>query len=97
MNVVNRIDKSSTPYLYRGEGCVDKFVEELSRIKEEVEERMRENKPMEEATEWQKMEFKNATKCSICNKCFKEGDERVSVIIVIFLVNTVDALTINVI
>ena len=34
-NVVNRINKSSTPYLYRGE--------ELSRIKQEVEERIRQN------------------------------------------------------
>ena len=56
---------------------MDKFVEELSRIKGEVEERMRENKPMEELTGWQKMESKNATRCSICNKCFEEGDERV--------------------
>ena len=40
-NVVNRIDKSSTPYLYRGEDCMDNFVEELSRIKEEVEKRIR--------------------------------------------------------
>ena len=41
MNVVNRIDKAPTPYLYRGEDCMDKSVEELSRIKEEVEKRIR--------------------------------------------------------
>ena len=97
MNITNRIDKLSIAYLYRDEGCTEKFVKEFSWIKEEIEKRIRENKPMEEATEWQKMEFKNATKWSICNLYFKEGDERIWVIIVIFLLNTVDIPIINII
>ena len=90
MNVVSKIDTTSTPYIYRGEDCTDEFVEQLSRIKDEVEERIRENKPMEELTEEQKIEFKNATRCSICNKCFKAVMKELETI-AIFLENTVDA------
>ena len=32
LNVVNSIDNISTPYLYRGDDCMDKFVEQLAKI-----------------------------------------------------------------
>lgn len=77
LNVVDRINKSSTPYLYnRGEDCMDKFVEQLASIKDDILERMKENKPMTISDE-QELEFRNATRCSICNKHFKEDDEKV--------------------
>ena len=77
LNVVNRNDKTSTPYLYRGEDCMDKFVEQLSKIKDEIDERMRVNVPMEELTDEQELDFKNAKRCSICNKLFEDGDKKV--------------------
>ena len=76
LNVVDRINKSSTPCIYRGEDCMDKFVEQLASIKDEILERMKENKPMIMLDE-QELEFRNATRCSICNKHFKEEDKKV--------------------
>lgn len=76
LNVVDRINKSSTPCIYRGEDCMDKFVEQLASIKDEILERMKENKPMIISDE-QELEFRNATRCSICNKHFKEEDKKV--------------------
>ena len=39
-------------------------------------DKMREEKPMIITPE-QEIEFRNATRCSICNKNFEEGDKRV--------------------
>ena len=65
-----------------------KFVEELSGIKGEVEERTRENKPMEEPTEWQKMESKNATRCSGVPYAINASEKvmKEPILIVIFLI-----------
>ena len=41
LNVVSSLEKTSTPYLYRGEDCMDKFVEALSQIKNEIFEKMK--------------------------------------------------------
>ena len=76
MNVVNRIDKTSRPYLYRGEDCMEKFVEQLTEIKTDIFNKMNVNKPME-ITDEQEIEFRKATRCSICNKQFKPEDEKV--------------------
>ena len=46
LNVVNRIDTPSTPYLYRGENCMDKSVEQLGNTKSDIIEKMNVNKPM---------------------------------------------------
>ena len=56
---------------------MDKFVEQLSEIKETILSKMKTNLPMEKLTEEQQLQFKNATRCSICNKKFQEDDERV--------------------
>ena len=77
LNVKNSVDNSCQPYLYRGEDCMDKFVEQLSEIKEMILSKMKTNLPMEKLTEEQQLQFKNATRCSICNKKFQEDDERV--------------------
>ena len=76
INVVNSIDKTSTPYLYRGENCMDRFVEKLYEVREQIMDKMHEEKPMIITPE-QEIEFRNATRCSICNKNFEEGDKRV--------------------
>ena len=62
LNVVNRIDKTSQPYLYRGENCMDKFVEQLSEIKNDIFSRMNVDEPMD-ITDEQELEFRKATRC----------------------------------
>ena len=39
LNAANRVDKTSTPYLYRGEDCTDKFIEQLGNIKSDIIEK----------------------------------------------------------
>ena len=77
LNVKNSIDNSCQPYLYRGEDCMDKFVDQLTEIKETILSKMKTNLPMEKLSEEQKLQFKNATRCSIYNKQFQENNERV--------------------
>ena len=65
LNVVSRIGNTCQPYLYRGEDCMKKFVEQLTEIKKDIFEKNNVNKPMDELTYEQKTEFRNATHCSI--------------------------------
>ena len=74
LNVVSKIDNTCQPYLYRGEDCMKKFVEQLTEIKKDKFEKMNVNKPMGELTYEQKTEFDQATHCSICNKKFQPDD-----------------------
>ena len=76
LNVVNRIDKTSTPYLYRGEDCMEKFIKQLSEIRSDIDEKMDVNEPMDISSE-QEIEFKKATRCSICNKQFNPDELKV--------------------
>ena len=41
INVVNAITGSNEPYLYRGEDCMDKFVEKMNEVREDVIKKMR--------------------------------------------------------
>ena len=77
LNVVSRIDNTCQPYLYRGEDCMKKFVEQLTEMKKNIFEKVNVNKPMDELTYEQKTEFRNATHCSICNKKFQPDDTKV--------------------
>ena len=70
LNVVSRIDNTRQPYLYRGEDCMKQFVQKRTEIKKDMFEKMSVNKPMDELTYEQKIEFRNATNCSICGKNF---------------------------
>ena len=36
LNVVSRIENTCQPYLYRGEDCMKKFVEQLTEIKKDI-------------------------------------------------------------
>ena len=52
------------------------FVEKLTEIKKDMFAKMNVNEPMDKLTFQQKTEFKQATRCSICNKKFQPDDER---------------------
>ena len=77
LNVVSRIDNTCKPYLYRGEDCMKQFVEQLTEIKKDIFEKNNVNKPMDELTNEQKLEFKLSSHCSICGKKFEPDDEKV--------------------
>ena len=76
INVVNAITGSSEPYLYRGEDCMDKFVEKINEVREGIVNRMKEVKEMI-MTEKDKEDFENATNCFICGNVFKPEDKKV--------------------
>ena len=77
LNVVSRIDNTCQPYLYRGEDCMKHFVQKLTEIKKDIFDKINVNTPMDELTYEQKIEFRNATNCSICGKKFQEDDTKV--------------------
>ena len=75
VRVVNSIDGSSKPLLYRGEDWVDVFIHMIIEVKGEVVDKMEENKEnMFNATH--SRYFNTATKLFICGKDF-QGDRRV--------------------
>ena len=75
INVVNSIDASNEPFLYRGEDCMDVFVKKMIEVKDKIMEKMKENKDIIMKDEdWR--DFKTATKCFICGEDFKEGDKK---------------------
>ena len=76
INVVNAITGSSEPYLYRGEDCMDKFVEKINEVREDIISRMKEVKEII-MTEKDKEDFENATTCFICGNDFKPEDKKV--------------------
>ena len=76
LSVVNAIDNTCQPFVYRGEDCLDHFVNPLTEIKEDIFSRMKESKKMDISIE-QETEFKKASRCSICEKNFKAGDKKV--------------------
>lgn len=77
INVVNSINGSSEPFLYRGEGCMDVFVKKMIEVKDNIMNKMMEHKEIiMRADDWR--DFKTATKCFICGKDFKEGDKKSS-------------------
>ena len=76
INVVNAITGSSEPYLYRGEDCMDKFVEKMNEVRQDVIKKMKEVKE-KIMTEDDKTDFDTATKCFVCGKGFQEGDKKV--------------------
>ena len=75
INVVNAITGSSEPYLYRGQECMDKFVEKINKVREEVLEKMKEDKDrIETEKDWE--DFNNATNCFICGNKFEAGEKK---------------------
>ena len=76
INLVNSIDNSSEPFLYRGEDCMDVCVQKMIEVKNKVMDKMKENKPMLFNNNNQ-IDFNNATHCFICGNAFGAGDVKV--------------------
>ena len=62
LNVVNRITNEATPCLYKGEDCMERFCITINKIKKEIMEKMKENKPIQWSAK-QKEEHKKAKHC----------------------------------
>ena len=76
INVVNAIDGSSKPFLYRGEDCMDVLIQKMIEVKHEIMDKMKENKEnIMMRNNWR--DFNTATKCFICGKDFQQGDRKV--------------------
>ena len=65
INVANSIDGSSKPFLYRGEDCMDVFIQKTNEVKDELMEKMKENKEIIFNAN-NRRDFNTATKCFIC-------------------------------
>ena len=68
INLVNSIDGSSDPFLYRGEDCMDVFVQKMIEVKNKIMDRMKENKDMifNNNNNNNRIDFNNATHRFIC-------------------------------
>ena len=69
LNVVNSITNEMTPYLYRGEDCMNKFCDTMNKIREEVMDKMKTPKDMI-ITHKEQEEFEKSTHCFFCNGKF---------------------------
>ena len=76
INVVNSIDGSSEPHLYRGPDCMDVFVKTMVEVKDKIMEKMKENKEIIFNAN-NLRDFMTATKCFICGNDFVDGDVKV--------------------
>ena len=65
INVVNAIYGSNEEFLYRGEDCMDVFVQKMIEVKDKIMEKMRENKEIIFNNN-NRIDFNNATQCYIC-------------------------------
>ena len=72
LNMVNAVDNTNYEYLYRGSDAVDVFCNKVNEIREDIKERMQENKEIH-MTDEDKADFKNATHCFICGEAFKKN------------------------
>ncbi len=78
INVINSIDGSSEPFLYRAEDCMDAFTDKMIEAKERIMEKIKEGKPMifnnNNNNNNNQIDFNNATSCFICGKDFLPTD-----------------------
>ena len=95
LNVVNSIDNTSQPYLYRGEDCLDHFVNKLREVKKDIFDKMNVNKPMD-ITDEQEAEFRKATDVQYVIRILNQKIQK-SETTVILLVSIEVVLTKNVI
>ena len=79
LNVVNSITNEMTPYLYRGEDCMDKFCATMNKIREEVMDKMMTPKDMM-ITHKEQEEFEKSTHCFNCHGKFTDkGKDKMKV------------------
>ena len=62
LNLVDAVDNTNQEFLYRGEDAVNAFCNSLNEIRDDIKERMQENKEIEMTGE-DKEAFNNATHC----------------------------------
>ena len=78
LNLVNAVDNTNQEFLYRGDDAVDVFCKKINDIREEIKEKMKENKEIL-MTDEDRKDFKTATRCFICgdrfNKTYKTEKE----------------------
>ena len=78
LNVVNSITNEMTPYLYRGEDCMNKFCDTMNKIREDVFDKMADVEPLD-PTDEEEAQFEKATRCFICNQKFSESKNQTKV------------------
>ena len=72
LNLVNAVDNTNQEFLYRGDDAVDVFCKKINEIRDEIKEKMKENKEML-MTDEDKKDFETATHCFICGDKFKNS------------------------
>ena len=78
LNLVNAVDNTNKELLYRGDDAVDVFCNTINEIRDEIKEKMKENKEIL-MTDEDRIDFETATHCFICgdrfNKTYKTEKE----------------------
>ena len=72
LNLVNAVDNTNQEFLYRGDDAVDVFCNKINEIRDEIKEKMKENKEIL-MTDEDKIDFETATHCFICGDKFKNS------------------------
>ena len=72
LNLVNAVDDTNQEFLYRGDDAVDVFCNKINEIRDEIKEKMKENKEILMPDE-DKTDFETATHCCICGDRFKNS------------------------
>ena len=72
LNLVNAVDNTNQEFLYRGDDAVDVFCKKINEIREEIKEKMKENKEIL-MTDEDRKDFETATHCFICGDRFKKA------------------------
>ena len=72
LNLVNAVDDTNQEFLYRGDDAVDVFCNKINEIRDEIKEKMKENKEIL-MTDEDKTDFETATHCCICGDRFKNA------------------------
>ena len=72
LNLVNAVDDTNQEFLYRGDDAVDVFCNKINEIRDEIKEKMKENKEIL-MTDEDRTDFETATHCCICGDRFKNS------------------------
>ena len=70
LSLVNAVDNTNQEFLYRGEDAVNVFCNNRNEIRDDIKERMHENKEIE-MTDEDKEAFNNAAHCFVCGEEFR--------------------------
>ena len=62
---MNAVDNTNQEFLYRGDDAVDVFCNKINEIRDEIKEKMKENREIQ-MTDEDKKDFETATHCFVC-------------------------------